>query len=253
MPIAFTGKPGLVAYVTAGDPDIAITRDVVLACVDAGADVVELGVPFSDPLADGPVIQAASQRALERGTSLQEVLSLAKEVRALRPQAGLIAFSYLNPLLRLGLAEFCARAKDSGLDGALVTDLTLEEAEAYIALARAHDLATVFLAAPTSTDDRLRRIAEASRGFVYAVSRTGVTGAREQVSNDAESLCRRIRGFTQTPIALGFGISTREQVQSVGAYADAAVVGSALVAAIHNAGAKNAARAAGEFVRSLRG
>ena len=251
MPIAFDKKPGLVVYVTAGDPNLAVTRDIALAVLDAGADVLELGVPFSDPLADGPAIQAASQRALQGGTSLNDVLTLAAELRKLRPSAGLIAFSYLNPLVRLGLREFCERAAEAGLDGALLTDLTVEEADEYLQLARLHTLATVFLAAPTSTDERLKKIAAVSTGFVYAVSRTGVTGVQAQMSDDAESLVARLRRFTQIPIAVGFGISTRAQVQAVGRFADAAVVGSALVTAAHGAGARNAAKVAGELVREL--
>lgn len=254
MPIHFNKHPGLIAYLTVGDPNLAVTRDVALAVMDAGAEVLELGVPFSDPLADGPVIQAASQRAIQAGTSLRNVLQLAAELRKLRPSAGMIAFSYLNPLLRMGLKEFCARAAEAGLDGALIIDLTLEEAEEYLPLARSQSLATIFLATPTSTDARLKKIAEACTGFVYAVSRTGVTGAQSgetQTSSDAETLVRRLRQFTQLPIAVGFGISTREQVQQVGAFADAAVVGSALVAAIHQAGAENAAKTAGMFVCEL--
>jgi tryptophan synthase alpha chain len=251
MAIAFKKSPGLVVYVTAGDPSIAVTRDVALAVIDAGADVLELGVPFSDPLADGPVIQAASERALKNGTSLKDVLTLAKELRRMRPSAGLIGFSYLNPLLRLGMKDFCARAADAGLDGALVTDLPVEEAAEYVELMRAAQLATVFLAAPTSGDARLKTIGEMSRGFCYAVSRTGVTGTQDKVSGDARELVERLRQWTAIPIAVGFGISTRQQVEAVGKFADAAVVGSALVAAVHAAGEKDAARVAGEFVTEL--
>ena len=253
MAIAFSKKPGLVAYLTVGDPSLAVTRDVALAVLDAGADVLELGVPFSDPLADGPVIQEASQRALAHGTSLDDVLRLAGELRKLRPGAGMIAFSYLNPLLRMGLKIFCERAAECGLDGALVTDLTVEEADGYLQLARLHDLATVFLIAPTSTDERLKLIAGVSTGFVYAVSRAGVTGAQDQVSGDARELVERVRRYTELPVAVGFGISSRAQIEAVGEFADAAVVGSALVAAIYKAGAKDAARAAGAFVRELAG
>jgi tryptophan synthase alpha chain len=249
--ITFNKNPGLVVYLTVGDPNIAVTRDIALAVLDAGADVVELGVPFSDPLADGPAIQAASQRALLANTSLLDVLKLAADLRKLRPSAGMIVFSYLNPLVRLGLREFCERAASSGVDGALLTDLTVEEADEYLQLARSQGLATVFLAAPTSTDARLKKIAEVSTGFVYAVSRTGVTGAQAQMTNDAESLVARLRQFTQVPIAVGFGISTRQQVQAVGKFADAAVVGSALVTAAHQAGARNAAKVAGDLVREL--
>src|SRR5205807_2515066 len=171
-------KPGLIVYLTCGDPTLESTREVALGAIDAGADVLELVVPFSDPIADGPVIQRASERALARGTTLEQVLELGGDLRRQRPQPGLIIFSYLNPILKFGLEKFCGAAKAAGLDGALVTDLTVEEADDYLRLMRAHKLATVFLAAPTSTDARLRNIAAASGGFVYAVSRTGVTGAQ---------------------------------------------------------------------------
>ncbi len=177
MPLTFYKKPGLVVYVTCGDPDLATTREIVLAAIEAGADVIELGVPFSDPVADGPVIQRASERALKHGTSLGQVLTLAAEVRQHAQSTGLIVFSYLNPILRMGMEKFCKVARAAGVDGALVTDLPVEEAGEYLRAMRAYDLAPVFLAAPTSPDERLQRIAEASRGFVYAVSRTGVTGS----------------------------------------------------------------------------
>ncbi len=253
MPLNFNAKPCLVAYVTCGDPDLATTRDIVLAAIDAGAQVVELGVPFSDPVADGPVIQRASERALRNGTTLAQVLELAREVRKQRPKAGLIVFSYLNPVLRLGLARFCAAAADAGVDGALITDLTVDEAGDYLRAMRARDLATVFLAAPTSTDQRLKRIAAASRGFVYAVSRTGVTGTREEVAADARELVRRLRKFTRLPIAVGFGISTPAHFAEVGEFADAAVVGSAIVQAIEQAGRERAPQAVAELISSLLG
>jgi len=249
MPLSFQKRPALVAYVTCGDPDLATTREVVLAAVDAGADVIELGVPFSDPLADGPVIQRASERALRKGTTLDQVLALAAEVRK-RSQVGLIIFSYLNPILRMSLSRFCAAARKAGVDGALVTDLPVEEAGEYLAEMRKNDLATVFLAAPTSPDERLKRIATVSTGFVYAVSRTGVTGARQQLTDDAGRLVRRLRRYTKLPIAVGFGISTAEQFSAVGAFAEAAVVGSAIVETIErNIGRE--ADAVREFVRRL--
>src|SRR5438270_1548569 len=189
---ALKNKPGLVAYVTCGDPDLAATREIVLAACRAGADVIELGVPFSDPVADGPVIQRASERALKHGTSLEDVLRLAREVRQ-ETDAGLIVFSYLNPVLRFGLERFCAEAVKAGVDGALMTDLTMEEAGEYRRLMAAHHLDTIFLAAPTSTDRRLKAIAEACSGFVYAVSRTGITGAQKQLAADAQDLVKRIR------------------------------------------------------------
>ncbi len=229
--IHFQHAPGLVAYVTCGDPNVDTTYGIVLAAIKAGADVIELGVPFSDPVADGPVIQRASERALKNGTSLEDVLRLARDIRK-ESDAGLVIFSYLNPILRLGLERFAGEAADAGVDAALVTDLTVEEAAEYRHIMTAHKLGTIFLAAPTSTDKRLKKIAEASSGFVYAVSRTGVTGAQKQLATDAKDLVCRIRKYTKLPVAVGFGISTAEQFAQVGAFADAAVVGSAIVQAI---------------------
>jgi tryptophan synthase alpha chain len=253
MSLRFTTRPALVVYVTCGDPDLGTTREIVLTAIDAGAQVVELGVPFSDPVADGPVIQRASERALRNGTTLAQVLELAREVRKHRPKAGLIVFSYLNPVLRMGLARFSAAAADAGVDGALITDLTVEGAGDYLRAMRARELATVFLAAPTSTDQRLKRIADASRGFVYAVSRTGVTGTREELEADAQALVRRLRKFTRLPIAVGFGISSAAQFAEVGEFADAAVVGSAIVQAIEQAGRERAPQAVAELIASLTG
>lgn len=247
----FTHHPGLVVYVTCGDPDISTTKDVIFAAAEAGADVIELGVPFSDPVADGPVIQAASQRALEYGTKLEDVLRLASEVRQ-KSDVGMIVFSYLNPIVRYGVERFCEAAKDAGVDGALITDLPMEEAGEYIAAMRARDLATVFLAAPTSPDERIKRIAELSTGFVYAVSRTGVTGTQAEISQDARVLVERIRKHTSLPIAVGFGVSTAQQFAAVGEFADAAVVGSAIVKTIAAAGRELAASAVADFVRGLR-
>ncbi len=249
MPIVFHKKPSLVAYVTCGDPDLATTRDIVLAAIDAGAAVIELGVPFSDPLADGPVIQRASERALRHGTTLGQVLELAGTVRK-SSQAGLIVFSYLNPILRMGLAKFADSAQDAGLDGALITDLPVEEAGDYVHEMRRRSLATVFLAAPTSTDQRLRHLCQLSRGFVYAVSRTGVTGTRQQLSADARKLTRRLRRHTKLPIAVGFGISTAEQFAAVAEFADAAVVGSAIVETIERNPGKEAESVA-KFIKQL--
>jgi tryptophan synthase alpha chain len=250
MPLTFHNKPALVVYVTCGDPDLAATREIVVAAIDAGVDVIELGVPFSDPVADGPVIQRASERALKQGTSLGQVLTLASEVREHAQSTGLIVFSYLNPILRIGMEKFCSVARHAGVDGVLVTDLPVEEAGEYLREMRAHDLAPVFLAAPTSPDARLKRIAEASRGFVYAVSRTGVTGARQQVAEDARKLVQRLRRLTKLPIAVGFGISTAEQFAEVGEFADAVVVGSAIVETVERNRGREAAAVA-EFVRRL--
>src|SRR6266853_4514662 len=249
MPLQFVTKPALVAYITCGDPDLGTTREIALAAISAGAEVIELGVPFSDPVADGPVIQRASERALKNGISLEQVLKLASEIRR-QSKAGLIIFSYLNPVLRMGLQEFSSKAADAGVDGGLITDLPVEEADEYLRHMRKRNLATVFLAAPTSTDERLKRIADASRGFVYAVSRTGVTGARKELPEDAQKLVQRLRKLTKLPIAVGFGISAPEQFASVGKYADAAVVGSAIVQLIESSPGKEA-QAVAEFVKQL--
>jgi tryptophan synthase alpha chain len=247
---SFTRRPGLVAYVTCGDPDLATTREIILAAISAGADVIELGVPFSDPVADGPVIQRASERALKNGTSLSNVLQLARDIRK-QSEAGLVVFSYLNPILRMGLQRFCADAEDSGVDGVLLTDLTVEEADEYRSCMEEHHLASIFLAAPTSTDQRLKRIAQASSGFVYAVSRTGVTGARKDLAKDARNLVRRIRKYTQLPVAVGFGISTPEHFAQIGEFADAAAVGSAIVQTIEqNPG--RAAQAVADLITALK-
>ena len=250
MPFHFDRKPSLIAYVTCGDPNLATTREVVLAAIDAGASVIELGVPFSDPLADGPVIQRASERALKKGTSLQNVLTLSAEIREHSQSVGLVIFSYLNPILRMGLAKFCQVARLAGIDGTLVTDLPVEESAEYLREARQHELATIFLAAPTSTDQRLKLIAQVSTGFIYAISRTGVTGARQQMTGDAQALVKRIRRFTKLPVAVGFGISTPAQFEAVGKFAEGAVVGSAIVQLIEQNPGREAATVA-EFVGQL--
>ena len=261
MPINFPQHPGLIAYLTAGDPDLATTRDIALALLDNGADVLELGVPFSDPLADGPVIQRASQRAVRNGTTLTHVLALCAELRKARPTAGILFFSYLNPVVRLGLPHFCKQAADSGADGVLLTDMIVEEAAEHLAHMHANALAPVFLAAPTSPDTRLKAIVEASlatgkAGFVYAISRTGITGTQTNApTDDAQTLVRRLRQFTEPrnlPIAVGFGISTPEHVRAVGEFADAAVIGSAIVALIEQTTPAEAPAAVGRFLRSLR-
>ncbi len=243
-------KPGLVVYITCGDPDLATTRNLVLAAIRAGADVIELGVPFSDPVADGPVIQRASERALRGGTSLQDVLRLAKEIRR-ESEAGLVIFSYLNPVLRLGMERFCEEAAQAGVDGALLTDLTVEEADEYRRLMAAHNLDPIFLAAPTSPNRRLKKIAQACRGFVYAVSRTGVTGTQKQLATDARGLVERIRKFTRLPVAVGFGVSSPEQFAQVGEFADAAAVGSAIVQTVEQNPGREP-QAVAELIRSLR-
>jgi tryptophan synthase alpha chain len=242
--------PSLIAYITCGDPDLAGTRSIVLAAIRAGANVIELGVPFSDPVADGPVIQRASERALKHGTSLMDVLQLAQEVRK-ESDAGLVIFSYLNPILRFGMERFCQEAVKAGVSGALVTDLTVEEAGDYRRLMAEHNLDPIFLAAPTSPDQRLKRICEACQGFVYAVSRTGVTGTQRELAGDARDLVKRLRKFTKLPVAVGFGISNAEQFAQVGGFADAAVVGSAIVQAVEqNPG--HEPQAVAELVRTLK-
>jgi tryptophan synthase alpha chain len=255
MPIEFRKKPGIVAYLTAGDPDLATTRDIALAAIDNGADVIELGVPFSDPLADGPVIQRASERAVARGVRLTDVLALAKQLRAARPACGLVIFSYLNPVVRMGMKQFCAAAAEAGADGVLLTDMIVEEATEYLVEMKDNALSPIFLAAPTSPDVRLKAIAEASRGFVYAISRVGITGKQDQISSDAAELVRRLRVFTEPsgiPIAVGFGISNAEHVSAVGKFADAAIIGSALVALIEKTEPTKAPTAVGQFIAGLR-
>jgi tryptophan synthase alpha chain len=250
MPLSFYKKPGLVAYVTCGDPDLGTTREIVLAAIEAGADAIELGVPFSDPVADGPVIQRASERALKSGTCLAQVLTLAAEVRQQAQSTGIVVFSYLNPILRMGMEKFCRVARHAGVDGVLITDLPVEEADEYLCAMEENDLAPVFLAAPTSSDERLKRIADTSRGFVYAVSRTGVTGARQELAKDAQKLVRRLRRVTKLPVAVGFGISNAAQFTEVGKFADAVVVGSAIVETIERNRGREA-QAVREFVGKL--
>jgi len=251
MPLRFENKPALVAYLTCGDPDLRTSRDVALAAIEAGAEVIELGVPFSDPVADGPVIQRASERALRNGVSLEQVLKLAHDIRK-ESDAGLIIFSYLNPIMRMGLEKFADEAAETGVDGALMTDLPVEEATDYLQIMRQRNLATIFLAAPTSTDERLQQIAEASTGFVYAVSRTGITGARKELAEDAQKLVKRLRKFTDLPIAVGFGIASAEHFAAVGRFADAAVVGSAIVQTIEQNPGKEP-QAVAEWIKQVVG
>jgi len=252
MPIRFDHKPGLIIYLTAGDPSLAATRAIAIAAIDAGASVIELGVPFSDPLADGPIIQRASERALARGTRLRDALALLREIRTARPEAGLILFSYLNPILRYGLARFADDAKAAGADGVLATDLIVEEAADYLAEMSRAGLAPVFLAAPTSPDARLQAIAQQSRGFIYAISRVGITGTQQSVAADAAALVARIRRWTKLPVAVGFGISNAEHFAQVGGFADAAVIGSAIVELIERSAPEVAPEAVSRFIKGLR-
>lgn len=228
------GELGIVAYVTAGDPSLDATLKFVLSLSEAGADVIELGVPFSDPLADGPTIQRASERALKSGTTLAGVLELVRRIRQVS-QVPLVLFSYYNPILQMGLEKLAAAAETAGADGVLATDLTPEESDDYRRILAAHHLDTIFLGAPTSTDERLAKIAACSSGFLYLISRTGVTGAKDALPDDLPALLRRARAGTQLPIAVGFGISLPGHVSVLGGLADAAVVGSALVAEIEKA------------------
>lgn len=225
------GKKGFIPFITAGDPDLAATAEMLLQLSQAGATVIELGVPFSDPMADGPVIQRSSERALRHGVGLGDLLAMVASVRA-QSETPIILFSYFNPLLQFGLKRLAEEAKAAGVDGVLVTDLSPEEAGEFENELRANDLDMIFLIAPTSTDERLKLVAEHARGFIYAVSRAGVTGVRTSVSVEAEKLVNRMRSFSALPIAVGFGISTAEQVKDVQRYADAVVVGSAIVAEI---------------------
>ncbi len=251
MAIHFNHKPGLVVYLTAGDPSLEATRAIALEAIDAGADVIELGVPFSDPLADGPVIQRASERALARGTRLKDVLVLAREIRAARSAAGLVIFSYFNPILRYGLARFADDAAAAGADGVLVTDIIVEEADEYLAEMKRVGLAPIFLAAPTSPDDRLEAIATHSEGFVYAISRTGITGKQQSLTSDAAALVARIRRWTPLPVAVGFGISNAEHVAQVARFADAAVIGSAIVELIERSTPEASPGAVARFIKGL--
>lgn len=230
-----SGEMGIVAYITAGDPSFEATQKFVVAMAEAGADVLELGVPFSDPLADGPTIQRASERALTNGATLARVINLVREIRESNSPASeipLVLFGYYNPVLQMGLEKFAAAASAAGADGVLITDLTPEESEEYRGVMQAHHLDTIFLAAPTSTDERLEKIAACSSGFLYLISRTGVTGAKDALPDDLPALLRRARKVTQLPIAVGFGISLPGHVSVLGGLADAAVVGSALVSEI---------------------
>ncbi len=228
-------RPGLVTFTTAGDPDLAQSAEILKALDRAGADVLEVGVPFSDPLADGPVIQRATERALAAGTNLRGVLAMIERIRS-TVSAPIVVFSYANPLLRMGLEAFTRRAASAGVDGVLALDLPIEEAEGFRSTLQTGGLDTIFLLSPTTTDARIRRAAELGSGFLYGISRLGVTGARDSVATGAEALVRRIRAHTSMPVALGFGISRPEHVAEVCAYADAAVVGSALVSVIAEAG-----------------
>jgi tryptophan synthase alpha chain len=238
-----SGELGIIAYITAGDPSLDATYKFVLALAEAGADAIELGIPFSDPLADGPTIQRASERALKAGTTLAGVLDLVGRIRE-SSQIPLILFGYYNPIFQMGVEKFAAAASAAGADGVLVTDLTPEESVDYRRILAAHRLDAVFLGAPTSTDERLATIAACTSGFLYLISRTGVTGAKDSLPDELPALLRRARAITKLPIAVGFGISLPGHVSLLGGLADAAVIGSALVSEIENAKSVDAAATA---------
>jgi tryptophan synthase alpha chain len=252
MALQFSQKPGLVVYLTTGDPSVDVTREIAIAAIDAGADVIELGVPFSDPLADGPVIQRASERAVARHTRMADVLKVAADIRAARPHAGLVIFTYLNPILRYGLARFVDAAAAAGADGVLAIDMIVEEADEYLAEMDRAGLAPIFLAAPTSPEDRLQAIASHARGFVYAISRVGITGKQQSMTADAAALVARIRRWSKLPVAVGFGISNAEHVAQVAEFADAAVIGSAIVELIERSAPDAAPEAVSRFIKGLR-
>jgi tryptophan synthase alpha chain len=250
--IRSNGHPGLVTYTTAGDPDLPRSEAILRALDRAGADVLEVGVPFSDPLADGPVIQRATERALAAGTTLAGVLDL---VARLRPDitAPVVIFSYANPILRMGAENFADRAQAAGVDGVLVLDLPIEEAGEFRGILSGRGIDTIFLLSPTTTDERLRTAATLGSGFLYAISRLGVTGARDRIADGAREIAERVRAASTLPVALGFGISRPEHVREVGRWADAAVVGSALVNVIAEAGsAPDLTTRVEEYVRWLK-
>ena len=250
------GEMGIIPYITAGDPSLDASLKFVTALAEAGADVIELGVPFSDPLADGPTIQRASERALKAGTTLAGVLDLVRKIRKSNSAAAevpIVLFGYYNPILQMGIEKFAAAANEAGADGVLATDLTPEESVEYRKILHAHDLDTIFLGAPTSTDERLTQISAVSSGFLYLISRTGVTGAKDSLPDGLPALLRRARGLTQLPIAVGFGISQPGHVSVLGGLADAAVIGSSLVSEIEKATSIDAgATALAARIRSLK-
>jgi tryptophan synthase alpha chain len=246
-----SGSGGFIPFITAGDPDLVTTELLLVELAAAGADIIELGVPFSDPVADGEVIQRASERALRKGVTLSDALKCVSNVKE-HIDVPVVLFSYLNPLLKFGRDRLADEVQRAGIDAVLITDLIPEEAGSWIAAFRDYGIDLIFLVAPTTSDQRLTRIARQASGFIYAVSRAGVTGARNEMPRDAESLVKRVRAVSDLPVAVGFGISTSEQVRQVWRFADAAVIGSALVSQIEKlAGSSDLVASVGEFARSL--
>src|SRR5438874_4898998 len=246
-----SGHGGFVPFITAGDPDLATTERLLIELAKAGANIIELGMPFSDPVADGEVIQRASERALRNGVTVHDALTCARNVRQ-HIDIPIALFSYFNPLLQFGPEPFAPAAKEAGIDAVLVTDLIPEEAESWTQNLLRHGLDPIFLVAPTTSDKRLARIAQQAHGFIYAVSRAGVTGERDEMTRDAEDLVKRVRSVSDLPVAVGFGISTAEQVRAVWRFADGAVVGSAIVREIERlANSPDLVKRVGDFARSL--
>jgi tryptophan synthase alpha chain len=249
--LKLSGRGGFIPFITAGDPDLATTERLLIELAKAGADIIELGVPFSDPVADGEVIQRASERALRNGVSVHDALTCAQNVRQ-RIDVPIVLFSYFNPLLQFGPGPFASEAREAGIDGVLVTDLIPEEAESWTQNLFQHGLDPIFLVAPTTSDKRLAGIAQQARGFIYAISRAGVTGERDEMTCDAAALVKRVGSVSNLPVAVGFGISTAEQVRAVWRFADAAVVGSAIVRQIEKIGnSQDLVKRVGDFARSL--
>lgn len=247
-------RGGFIPFIVAGDPDLETTKKLILLLAESGASVIELGVPFSDPVADGVTIQASAERALRNSISVKAILEVVSETRKKSCETPIILFSYFNPILQFGLDNFAEQAKESGIDGILITDLVPEEAEEFRSILAEKDLALIMLAAPTSSDERLKKICDKASGFVYAVSRAGVTGAKTDLSSEAENLVKRLRNFTDLPIAVGFGISNFDQIKETLKYADAAVVGSAIVKEIERSiDTGNVVENVGNFVRKLLG
>jgi tryptophan synthase alpha chain len=246
-----SGRGGFIPFITAGDPDLTTSELLLIELAAAGADIIELGIPFSDPVADGEVIQRASERALRNGVTLRDAFTCVMRAKQ-QIDVPIVLFSYFNPLLQFGEDRLANEAKQAGIDAVLVTDLIPEEAQPWTETLHQHELDPIFLIAPTTSDERLARIAQQARGFIYAVSRAGVTGARDEMTHDAETLVQRVRAVNDLPVAVGFGISTPEQVRDVWRFADAAVVGSAIVREIEKlANSPNLVKRIGEFARSL--